>query len=44
MNNKDYTGVPIWSEYVSKTQIPIYSEPTYTDKNFIIESTIYEKN
>lgn len=24
------TGLPVWSEYVSKTQMPSYSEPTYT--------------
>ena len=41
--NKTYTGVPIWSEYVSETQIPIFSEPTYTN-NIILESTIYERD
>jgi len=24
------TGLPVWSKYVSKTQMPSYSEPTYT--------------
>ncbi len=24
------TALPVWSKYVSKTQIPSYSEPTYT--------------
>ena len=38
MMNKTYTGVPIWSEHVSETQIPLFSEPTYTDdKNMEID-------
>ena len=24
------TGLPVWFKYVSKTQMPSYSEPTYT--------------
>ena len=44
MTNKTYTGVPIWSEHVSETQIPTYSEPTQTDNKFIFDSTIYERN
>lgn len=43
-NNKTYTGVPIWSEHVSETQMPSYSEPTQTDNKFIFDSTIYERN
>ena len=44
MNNKNYTGVPVWSEHVSETQMPSYSEPTYTDNKFIFDNTIYEQN
>lgn len=43
MNNKINTGVPIYSEYVSETQAPSFSEPTYTNK-IIFDSTVYEKN
>ena len=44
MNNKNYTGVSVWSEHVSETQIPSYSEPTCTDSKFIFDSTIYGKD
>ena len=44
MNNKNYTGVPVWSEHVSETQMPSYSEPTSTDSKFIFDSTIYGKD
>ena len=43
-NNQTYTGVPIWSEYVSQTEEPKFSEPTYTDNKFIFDSAIYERN
>lgn len=44
MNNKNYTGIPEWSEYVSQTEIPIFSEPTLTDDKFIFDGMIYECN
>lgn len=43
-DNKNYTGVPVWSEHVSQTEIPIYSEPTQTDNKFIFDSAIYGNN
>ena len=43
-DNKNYTGVPIWSEHVSQTDIPTYSEPTQTDNKFIFDSAIHGNN
>ena len=41
MNNSNYTGIPEWSEYVSQTEIPIFSESTSTNNQKIIfESSI----
>ena len=40
-DNKNYTGVPVWSEYVSQAEIPTYKESTNTGfKKIIFESTI----
>ena len=45
MNNTDCTGAPIWSEQVSQTECPKFSESTSTsDQPIIFESTIYEYN
>ena len=44
MNNSNYTGVPEWSEYISQTEMPNFSEPTYTNNKFIFDSMIYECN
>ena len=39
--NKTYAGVPIWSEYVSQTELPTYKESTNTGfEKIIFESTI----
>lgn len=43
-NNQTYTGIPIWSEYISQTEEQKFSEPTYTDNKFIFDSAIYERN
>ena len=41
MNNSNYIGVPEWSEYVSQTKIPIFSESTSTNgQKIIFESSI----
>ena len=40
-NNKTYTGVPVWSEYVSQTEIPFFSESTSINgQKIIFESSI----
>jgi len=29
--NSTYTNLSIWSEYISKTELPIFSKPTVTN-------------
>ena len=41
MNNMNYTDTPEWSEYVSQTEMPIFSESTSTNgQKIIFESSI----
>ena len=45
MNNENCTGAPVWSEYVSQTNLVSFSKPSSTiDQPIIFESTIYEYN
>ena len=42
-SNTNNTGLPIWSGYVSQTEVPIFSDPTTTTgQKIVFESSILE--
>lgn len=42
--NSTYTDLPIWSEYISKTELPKFSKPTITNQEIIFEYSIIDEN